>query len=142
MRDTPPPDMSPLKVHHTERVCGPPEKGRGSSVLSQTRKVNIKFSGEDLLMDFESDSDDGNGGGDGGGDVEARRASGSRQGQAVLTSSLKELIPSSSGLKGIFSDSEDDFCIVNTPTSTSVVSVCVMVNTYLCGVMCVWMLSL
>ena len=65
-------------------------------------KTKIKVSGESLLMDFDSDSDD-----------EPKRAK----------------VPASAGGRkvaeqgSIFSESDDeDFCIVHTPTSTRVVS--------------------
>jgi hypothetical protein len=86
-----------------------PVRGRGRAPRSH--KMEVKVSGDSLLMDFNSDSDDED-----------------------VTGTKSEVCPSvprppgyesgvrSSGTSDIFSDGdEDDFCIVNTPTSTKVV---------------------
>ena len=73
--------------------------------------VEVQVSGESLLMDFDSDSD-----------TEESRLGVSKP-RPVPTPTA----PSVTGRgkvehDGLFSDSDDDFCIVNTPTSTRVVS--------------------
>ena len=80
--------------------------GGAKKVPHPPKKMAVRVSGQTLLMDFDSDSDTEN---------EVK----------------KPCPPSSPGkvyLDDIFSDSDDDFCIVNTPTSTRVVS-----GVYMCG---------
>lgn len=84
------------------------------NVSHAPKMMSVHVSGESLLMDFESDSD--------------------TEESASVRSEVIRPLPSPHanssntargrlGLDDIFSDSDDDFCIVNTPTSTRVVSV-------------------
>lgn len=85
-------------------------------MASHSHKVEVKMSGESLLMDFDSDSDNDDMG------TGSKSSPSAPPGGGART----EVPPTrgrGSGPGSIFSDSdEDDFCIVKTPTSTKVVS--------------------
>ena len=104
MEDTPPTDELIQGVGVSRRHHDTPQS-------SHPRKMEVRISGKSLLMDFESDSD-----------VEediSRRRVGSKK-KPLLSS-----VPGKpSGLEhnsSIFSESDDEFCMVETPTSTKVV---------------------
>lgn len=87
-------------------------KGR---IEHSSHKVEVRMSGDSLLMDFDSDSDNDDMGA--GSKVSKSSPSGGGARTEVLPTRGRVLAGN------IFSDSdEDDFCIVNTPTSTKVVS--------------------
>lgn len=87
--------------------------------VPQLHRMEVKVTGESLLMEFDSDSDN-----------EASGKSGDHSLTFSTSSPLSAIAknpPSSSAgrrleLESMFSDSDDDFCIVHTPTSTKVVS--------------------
>ena len=79
-----------------------------------------------LIMDFDSDSDDS----DGGNGVHyhhhsaVKRKSGTNRNKGLLSPPKKSGKLSGSDHGSIFSESDEDFCFVDTPTSTRVVSQC------------------
>lgn len=98
---------------HTDPGGGVNKVSRGPKMLT------VHVSGESLLMDFDSDSDTEESAGlrsEG----KSRPLSSSTHGDAARG---KLDGRGRLDLNDIFSDSDDDFCIVNTPTSTRVVSV-------------------
>lgn len=123
MEDFSPTESVAVKVGRTKR----------EKVLrvSHMHKMEMRVTGESMLIDFDSDSDN---------DAVAATRSGVKK-HGFLGSPLPGPSPASgdagrgrvrgetarkgveSGHGSIFSDSDDDFCIVHTPTSTKVVSV-------------------
>lgn len=88
-----------------------PEDVATSRVSQQPRsrkKIEVRMSGESVLMDFDSDSDN-------------EEVGGARSKVSAPAVARGAKVISERG--SIFSDcDEDDFCIVHTPTSTKVVS--------------------
>lgn len=116
MEESPPSSSKtrPLISGQMVKIGGRPPQSSAAS------RMKVEVTGQSLLMDFLSDSED-----EGVGRKEVKKPSRSPP------DTLGKMSGSDQG--GMFSDGDDDFCIVSTPTSTKVVGlydICLLVYTH------------
>ena len=114
MQDTPP--------SATHKGKGKRRKEEWNGSFGPPRAVAVQDMGESLVMDFDSDSDD-----DGFMPPRHDGGRGTQSGGCVQPSGRTTGKQADLEHEDIFSDNDDDFCIVDTPTTTKVVCVCVYV---------------